>query len=338
MSVPKYTLTDLGTLPGDSTSEAWGLNDRGDVVGDSWVSGFGARAFLYSAGKMIDLGAPGGSKSPGPSSFAFGINDSGQVVGKTLTPTHGNAFLYSDGVVHDLNIGGGDVAAYGINAGGQIVGTLDVGGYPHAMLYSGGSAHDLGTLGENSSGATAINAAGQVVGHTTDHPFLYTDGTMIDLGSLGGNNGVAQAINDKGQVVGRSATTNNGSIHAFLYSGGSMQDLGSLGGTSGATGINDSGVIVGDSSQGAFVYVNGTMYDLNPLIANGSGYFVEAAKAIDARGQIAANAIAPGGEQHAVLLTPTSVPLPPAAWAVLPVIPLLWLGGRRRRNRTRQAA
>jgi probable HAF family extracellular repeat protein len=49
-------MTDLGTLPGGSynRSRARGINDSGQVVGDSTAAM--ALAFLYSGGQMQDLG------------------------------------------------------------------------------------------------------------------------------------------------------------------------------------------------------------------------------------------------------------------------------------------
>ena len=96
-------MTDLGTL-GGSSSDATGINDSGQVVGDSWLStaaNSGRDAFLYSGGSMTDLGTLGGD------SYATGINDSGQVVGHLVYPTDQgfHAFLYSSGSMTDLGTG-----------------------------------------------------------------------------------------------------------------------------------------------------------------------------------------------------------------------------------------
>ena len=51
-----YTVTDLGTLGGNS-SAAYGINASGQVVGQARLAGNTvSHAFLYSGGTMIDIG------------------------------------------------------------------------------------------------------------------------------------------------------------------------------------------------------------------------------------------------------------------------------------------
>lgn len=84
------------------------------------------------------------------------------------------------------------------------------------------------------SGASGINASGQVVGMSTTsgdtelRAFMYSAGTMTDLGSLGGRMSGALGINASGQIVGFSLTSGDTEMHAFLYSGGTMTDLNDL--------------------------------------------------------------------------------------------------------------
>ena len=69
-------MTDLGTL-GGTFSQAFGINARGQVVGQSTVA-IGQSAFLWEAGTMTDLSTLGGTGS-----VASGINARGQVVGRS---------------------------------------------------------------------------------------------------------------------------------------------------------------------------------------------------------------------------------------------------------------
>jgi probable HAF family extracellular repeat protein len=65
-------MKDLGTLGGGS-SEAYGINDSGRVIGGSNTSSGERHAFLYENGQMKDLGTLGGTTM----SIANPINDSG---------------------------------------------------------------------------------------------------------------------------------------------------------------------------------------------------------------------------------------------------------------------
>ena len=186
------TMKDLGTLGGNQ-SEALGINNKGQIVGWSYMDSGFQHAFIYSGGKMTDLGTlPGGLYS-----YATGINDKGQIVGYSDTASgEEHAFLYSypAGTMKDLGTLDGDRSrATGINKSGQIVGWVrQASGQEHAFLYSGGTMTDLGTLGGNNSYATAINNNGQIVGYSNtssgqEHAFLYTSaGTWKDLGTLPG--------------------------------------------------------------------------------------------------------------------------------------------------------
>ena len=51
-----------------------------------------------------------------------------------------------------------------------------------------------------------------------EHAFLWEGGTMTDLGTLGGRDSGATGINARGQVVGYSSTA-SGAIHAVLWEG-----------------------------------------------------------------------------------------------------------------------
>ncbi len=308
------------------------INSSGEVVG---YGGYGeSGGFIYSNGNFTSLGGLTPS----------GINNVGQVTGQV----GGQAAIYSNGSIQDLGFLHGPYSegygpysgGLGINDSGQVTGyswayTQYPGQPPvHAFLYSNGSMMDLGTLGSPQAGSgvpfsigNAINNLGQVTGLTqtkTDWDptaFLYSNGVMQDIGTLGGTYSEGTAINDEGQVVGSSGGKGNGQDLAFLYSNGSMHDLGTLGGGlfSSASGINDSGEVVGVSDTGAnngfagtdaFVYIDGSMYNLNGLIGNAdSAVWLTSAIAINDQGQIVAYGIDKGNHaRYAYVLTPTNTP------------------------------
>lgn len=164
------------------------------------------------------------------------------------------------------------------------------------------TAVDLGTLGGGSySVATAINAAGQVVGFGEvgaatsgfrSYGFLWEDGVMADIGSLGGNVTRALDINPARQVVGGSSTA-EGIGHAFLWEKGVMTDLG----IGGATGINPAGQVVGVGSTGhAVLWAKGVVTDLGTL-----GGCCSQATRINAAGQVVGASQTVGGDYHAFI-------------------------------------
>jgi probable HAF family extracellular repeat protein len=91
---------------------------------------------------------------------------------------------------------------------------------------------------------------------------------VIDLGPPQ----AAADLNNGGQLVGRQVEHAIGT-RAVLREGSQVRELGTLGGTfSAARGINNLGVIVGDSltfgeeAHHGFVYLTGAMYDLNDML------------------------------------------------------------------------
>jgi probable HAF family extracellular repeat protein len=75
----EHKMEELLPLSGDSNDIAWGINDRGQVVGQS-----GNRAFLYQDGLMTDLNSLIQPDSSLNLELANDINDRGEIVGFAL--------------------------------------------------------------------------------------------------------------------------------------------------------------------------------------------------------------------------------------------------------------
>jgi probable HAF family extracellular repeat protein len=94
------TVQDLGTLAGQSFSEAVGINGKVEVVGSSGDPAGARRAVLWVPGAPIrDLGVLTG----GDSSRALGINDRTEVVGTSESSLGSRAFVWTAGGMQDLN-------------------------------------------------------------------------------------------------------------------------------------------------------------------------------------------------------------------------------------------
>jgi probable HAF family extracellular repeat protein len=180
---------------------------------------------------------------------------------------------------------------------------------------------DLGGFGGTCTAANDLNNQGQVVGFSTvagdayQRAFMWEHGSIHDLGgSLGGNNTGAFVMNEEGKAVGFATLPGEAIFHAtFWRHVGNMADLGTVGNDqcSFATGINAEGQIVGGSKPDcstdptrAFLWEDGSIFDLNALIPPGSPLYLQSTYTINDRGEIAGEGVDTSGNGHAILLVP----------------------------------
>jgi probable HAF family extracellular repeat protein len=280
------------------------------AVAMACISG-AAQAAGYTLTPLGDL--PGG----GNRSYAYGLNDLGQVVGVSWSSAGNFAFYWdsSSGMANlgDLNGNEYGSIAYDINNHGVVVG----GEFGNSSAFSWNKTTGMAALGPiYYNGAYGINKSGAVAGYNTPSPYsgyndaVYWDatGAIKNIDSLPGEsaNGsdynYARAINDLGQVVGESETFGslNGG-HAFLWStSNGTIDLGTISGdtSSSATDINNLGEAVGRSVRhlGSQAFIWDRSRGLQPL-GFMPGDERSAANAINDLGQVVGSSSGPSGSR-----------------------------------------
>ena len=277
----QYTVTEFGDPNASYTIGV--LNNKGEIAGMSDY-----RPFIWRNGELIDL-----SGVLGDNVWPDGFNDRGQITG-SYDGAKSGAFLYTDGVVTDLGVVKNSFRSnpYALNNLGEVVFVALVfppnepGYYHWSYIYRNGAYEQVPTLGGTYSKAYAINDAGAVAGEATltgDNQkwmIVYQNGHLTDLGTLGGADSTAYDINQAGYATGRADIAGSTDAHAFLSyptaTGTRMIDLGVLPGAgrqSYGEAINNLNQVVGGSEvnaetheQVAFIYTDGTMWNLNKLI------------------------------------------------------------------------
>lgn len=247
-SLPSYTITNLGGL-GGVASEAYGINNAGQIVGSATTAGGQYQAFVWQNGVMTSLGFQG---------VARAINNNGEIVGETGTRNgwsapqtpDGRAFYYANGSYTDLgtlaagNIG--KAGAFDINDAGQITGFAytDASNLPANLAIE--SQFSRGFIAQKDGNGNFVMTD---LGCASDNP------AYADCYSRG------HGINDNGEIVGRASTTvfgdndpSTNNSKPFIYwdenqDSSAVTPAGPLFVSTGED-INNSGVSVGTWSDG----------------------------------------------------------------------------------------
>ncbi|PRY30743.1 hypothetical protein [Pseudosporangium ferrugineum] len=241
-------ITELGNL-GANHTQVQDVNNRDEVVGWSFRDDFSMHAFLWRRGTMTDLGVlPGGTHS-----YAYGINDRGDVVGASETADGRHAVVWHDGVMTDL--GGDDIGDYGaandINHAGVIAGDWGDGNYGSLAARWRGDERQV--LTTESATATAINDRGHIVGSfaedwSYEYGFLWRNGTVTRIEPSGGATTLIVAdLNNRDQVAG-TAFTGYTDTNAVVWQAGRTTVLPKFGGAAEARAINNRGQVAGYST------------------------------------------------------------------------------------------
>jgi probable HAF family extracellular repeat protein len=281
----QITITDLGVLPGGTTSAGLAINSQPIIVGLATDSNLNLQRPFWDAntGEIVGFAE---NFNPASTAIPEHMNESRQMGGTEVYGDNvyqgiywnstGQAFVLPPLAGVDPFYGALHTKAHGINSQGQLVGAGKEGGpnfYTHAALW------------------------------------LNEDTEAIDLGFLGQgvplNYSEAYGVNDLSHVVGNSAISSF--IHGFLWRSGQLTDLGALSGqvVSQASAINNTGLIAGKSNVFPVVWE----YDIaNPNDAPRiqqlpipAGFFSASPTAVNDSGDVVGYAGSPNIDSHAVL-------------------------------------
>jgi uncharacterized membrane protein len=237
---PGFTTIDF---PEASSTQAFGINSHGDIVGSYHLALGVTHGYLLSGGVFTTIDVPGAYGTA-----ARGINSRGDIVGgysDVAGVVHG--FLVSGGVLTTIDVPGTDGSSacnavpgnnlLGINLHGDIVGNYSHLGVEHGFLLSRGTFTEIDVPGATCTQAVGISTAGDIVGFFHDasdaiHGFLLSGGifTTIDV-PPGTIQTLAFGIDPSSTfIVGLYAPTNGdvyaGTMeHGFLLSGGTFTTI-----------------------------------------------------------------------------------------------------------------
>lgn len=256
-------VTQLPLPSGETLGDANDVNGSGVTVGS--VNGGSLQKAVYYSGSTATFI----SQTTSNGSFfvtAFGINDSGRVVGQGIDPTNaarnvgivydiGSSSAFEVGALPNAN----GALAFGIGNGGHVVGSSmqnQGSGVPFIWTQSGGMVAIPLPTGTTQGSARAVNTTGWAVGTASSAfaiPFLY-DGTntfrLADLIPAGtgwdlsmNTSSSALGISDGNIIVGTGVF--NDQVHAYAMV--PVAANASLGGrilTAGGNGISNASVTI----------------------------------------------------------------------------------------------
>lgn len=244
-------MAPLPLLEGGNNSQAYGVNNRGQVVG---FAENGTQDPSCTSPQVLQVEAVVWEPKKGhiqrlpplsgdPDAFGLAINDEGEVAGcsgicgNVGATSCRHAVVWKNGSPTDIgglfNLAGAINIAAAINNRGQVLGSSvrQDGSSVRSFIWQNGAITDLGILpGNPLTFLGGINNNGQVVGHSCDETdtycsaYLWQDGLMIDLNTLIPPGFplklyYAGDINDRGEIAGIAVDPINpitGASAAFL--------------------------------------------------------------------------------------------------------------------------
>ncbi|MFN0169124.1 MAG: hypothetical protein ACKV22_22090 [Bryobacteraceae bacterium] len=293
-------------FPGASSTQAWGINAHGEIVGyyvnpDTTVHGFSLKRGEFSS---IDF--PGASNTQ-----AYGVNAQGDVVGSYAMAGATHGFVLAGG--RFTTIGPPGAASSGpssITASGEITGLCVHGGLTRIFVLKGDQYEVFDYPGSAGSSGNGNNARGDIVGifnqSGVSRGYVRRGGEFSPIEFPAATATAAFGINSAGEIVGRYRDAAN-RFHGYLLISGHYTGFDFPGATlTAGHSISGNGDVVGryqnsDGVNHGFLYLRGSrpQYKVTDLGTLGGSFSI--AYGANNSGTIAGAANLPSQVSHAFL-------------------------------------
>ncbi|HEY3837525.1 MAG TPA: hypothetical protein VGL72_13175 [Bryobacteraceae bacterium] len=310
----QFTLIDY---PNASSTQAWGINSRGDIGGYYTGADNNSHGFLLNGGLFTGIDYPGSAIT-----LVNGINSRGDIVGEfaaTASSPHRGFQLSANGVYTAFDYPGAvTTQLVGINTQGEIAGVYILAdGHRHTFLSVAGNLTTIDYPGATQTGALSITPQGQVVGAYmlagVAHGFVYSSGsgfTTIDYPASTYTN--VTGGNASGDIVGRYLDA-AGVSHGYVLSNGAFTSIDYPGASfTGLTAIDPAGNVTGRCTVSGLTHgfmlattrpaLRYSVTDLG-MVGPSPGQPL----AVSNNGLVAGTIVTPSGFPNAVVWSPTGV-------------------------------
>ncbi|MCC6362654.1 MAG: hypothetical protein IT165_03970 [Bryobacterales bacterium] len=246
-------------FPGAGSTQAWGINSHGEVVGSYVNPDATVHGFRLKRGQFSSIDFPGATNTQ-----AYGINAQGDIVGTYAMAGATHGFLLTGGRFSTIDPPGASSSGpSAITPSGEITGLCVVGGLTRIFVLKGDQYEVFDYPGSSGSSGNGINARGDIVGifnqSGVSRGYLRHGGEFSPIEFPAATATAAFGINSAGEIVGRYRDNAN-RFHGYLLTDGDYTGFDFPGATlTAGHAISSNGDVVGryqksDSVNHGFVY------------------------------------------------------------------------------------
>lgn len=206
-------------FPGASSTQAWGINMHGEIVGFYAQPDTTVHGFRLTGGEFRSIDVPGASNTQ-----AYGINAQGDIVGTYATGGVTRGFLLAGGRFTTIDPPGSTSSGpSSITSSGEITGLCVVDGITRVFVLKADQYEVFDYPGSSGSSGNGNNARGDVVGifsrSGVSRGYVRRSGEFSPLEFPGATATAAFGINSAGEIAGRYRDNAN-RFHGYLLLNG----------------------------------------------------------------------------------------------------------------------